>query len=101
MSKEETPSISIDDFMSLEEAVAKDSKSYTDDEYLAELSSKEARNAAFVAQNLNVTPATVVRRLMKLEDQILVKYADTEPFFVRKPTKSKKTKKKASKGVDL
>ena len=101
MSEKEIPTISIEDFMSLEEAKPGESKTFTDEEYLAEVTTEEARNAAFIAQELGVTPSTVERRMKKLTDKILTKYLGNDPFFVLKPTKKKAGRKKASQGVEL
>lgn len=97
----EEPSISLNDFMELDEAAPPSQRKLDDAAYLAELSTKEARNPAYVAEKLGVTPATVQRRLGKdsVKDKILTRYKEAEPLYVKKPKKAKKSKK--SKGVEL
>lgn len=95
----EEPSISLDDFMDLDEAAPSTQKKLGDDAYLAELSTKQARNPAYVANKLGVTPATVVRRLSKdpLSEKIITRYKEKEPLYVRKPDKDKEKAKTAKK----
>ena len=96
----EEPSISLDDFMDLDEAAPSTQKKLGDEAYLAELSTKQARNPAYVANKLGVTPATVVRRLSKdpLSEKVITRYKEKEPLYVRKPDKDKaKTAKKSKK----
>lgn len=100
MSEEEkVPTISIDDFMNLSDAEESTRKAFSNEDYLGQLSSKEARNAAVIASALEVTPATVERRLKKLQDNVLVRFDGTEAFYVLKPA-PKKGKGKG-KGVEL
>ncbi len=93
-------SIDLDTFMSLPEAEDSKYRQYSDEEYLAALSTKVARNAATIAENLEVTPYTVERRLKKMTGEYLVKYDGPEAFYVAKPVK-KGSKKKAKKEVEL
>lgn len=97
----EEPSISLDDFMELDEAAPSAQKKYLDEDYLKQLSTEEARNSAFVADKLGVTPATVARRLAKesVADKIFTRYQEAEPLFVLKPKSKAKAAKK--KGVEL
>lgn len=73
--------------MELDEKVSAPQKTHADEDYLNQLSSKQARNAAFVAIKLGVTPATVARRLAKdaVKDKVLTRFKANEPFFVLKP----------------
>jgi len=101
----EEPSISLDDFMELDEAAPPSQRKLDDAAYLAELSTEEARNPAYVAEKLGVTPATVQRRLGKdsVKDLIFTRYKEAEPLYVRRPEKAAKKarKSKKSKGVEL
>lgn len=82
--KRETKTIALKDFMDLPDAEEAVYKQLPDSAYLAALSTKEARNAASIAAELEVTAYTVQRRLKKLEGQFLVRYDGTEAFYAAK-----------------
>lgn len=98
---DELPTISIDDFMTLDDAKEGSYKQFSNEDYLEHLSLKEARNPAYVAEQLGVIPSTVERRFKKLVDQVLVRYEGSEPFYVLKPAPKKGKKAKKSKGVEI
>ena len=100
VTKEEA-SISIDDFMALDDAKTVERTVYSDEDYLAQLSSKVARNAAFISEELGVTPYTVARRLLKLSENILIRFDGNEAYYVLKPEPKPKGKGKKGKGVQL
>lgn len=81
----EEKTIDLKDFMALPDAEKSDYRQLSDEAYLDALSTKEAKNAASIAEKLEVTSYTVQRRLKKLEGQYLVKYDGSEAFYVAKP----------------
>jgi len=85
MADKEDSAIDLEAFLSLPEAEESGYRQLSDEEYLAALSTKEARNAAVIAEELEVTAYTVERRLKKLEGSYLVRYQGSEAFYVGKP----------------
>lgn len=85
MADEKQEAIDLDTFLSLPEAEESGYRQLTDEQYLEALSTKEARNAASIAEGLEVTAYTVERRLKKLEGSFLVRYQGSEAFYVGKP----------------
>lgn len=82
--KKEIKTIALKAFMDLPDAEEAVYKQLSDEQYLAALSTKEAKNAAQLASELEVTPYTVQRRLKKLEGQFLVRYDGSEAFYAAK-----------------